>query len=45
MLRAACCDVMLQVQRKHQLPSGDFPNLERFKQVLSDFDLSKMATM
>jgi hypothetical protein len=28
-----------QVQREHHLPAGDFPHLERFRDILSAFDL------
>jgi len=33
--------VFVEVQRKHQLAVGDFPDLTIFREKLSDFDMSK----
>ena len=30
-----------QVQREHHLPLGDFPDLQRFREILAAFDLSR----
>lgn len=30
-----------QVQREHHLPVGDFPNVDRFREILSAFDFNK----
>jgi EH domain-containing protein 1 len=30
----------LQVQREHHLPPGDFPDVNRFRDILSAFDFS-----
>lgn len=32
-----------QVQREHHLPIGDFPDPQRFKEILSAFDLTQFA--
>lgn len=34
-----------QVQREHHLPVGDFPDPERFRDILSAYDLSQFPKM
>eukprot|EP00301_Raphidiophrys_heterophryoidea_P005928 c12434_g2_i1.p1 GENE.c12434_g2_i1~~c12434_g2_i1.p1 ORF type:complete len:561 (-),score=127.15 c12434_g2_i1:203-1798(-) len=38
-------DIFLQVQKRHQLAVGDFPNLEDFKEKLNGFDFAKFKKM
>jgi EH domain-containing protein 1 len=37
--------VFHEVQAEHRLPTGDFPDLARFRQALSNHDLSKFPAM
>ena len=38
-------DVFRTVQREHHLPFGDFPDIERFRQNIQDYDFSKFAKL
>ncbi|KAF8073195.1 EHD1 [Scenedesmus sp. PABB004] len=38
-------DIFYQVQREHHLPAGDFPDVHRFRDILSAFDLSAFPKM
>lgn len=41
-----CCWLLyLQVQREHHLPAGDFPDVNRFKSILSAFDFAAFPKM
>jgi EH domain-containing protein 1 len=35
----------LQVQREHHLPPGDFPDVNRFRDILSAFDFSSFPKL
>ncbi|KAG2194106.1 hypothetical protein INT47_003049 [Mucor saturninus] len=35
----------LKIQQRHHLPSGDFPNPERFKQNLAHYDMDKFKSL
>jgi EH domain-containing protein 1 len=34
-----------QVQREYQIPAGDFPNVDRYRETLSAFDISKFPNV
>lgn len=38
-------EVFRTVQREHQLPVGDFPNIEHFKNCIKDYDFSKFPKL
>lgn len=38
-------DVFYQIHRKFQLPVGDFPDINRFRERLQDYDFSKFAKL
>eukprot|EP00250_Pteridium_aquilinum_P007074 c16868_g1_i1 orf=165-1427(+) len=35
----------IKIQEKHRIPSGDFPNVDRFRKVLATYDISKFAKL
>ncbi|MCO5608057.1 hypothetical protein L7F22_062262 [Adiantum nelumboides] len=35
----------LQIQEKHRIPAGDFPNVDRFRKVLATYDISSFARL
>ena len=35
----------LQVQREHHLPPGDFPDVNRFRDILSAFDMASFPKL
>jgi EH domain-containing protein 1 len=37
--------LLLQVQREHHLPAGDFPDVTRFREILSAFDFAAFPKM
>lgn len=36
---------MMQVQREHHLPAGDFPDVNRFREILSAFDFGSFPKL
>lgn len=38
-------DEFFKVMQKHRLPQGDFPNLQRFKEVASTYDFTKFKKL
>lgn len=38
-------EIFRTVQREHQLPVGDFPNIEHFKACIKDYDFSKFPKL
>ncbi|WIA09631.1 hypothetical protein OEZ85_009020 [Tetradesmus obliquus] len=38
-------EIFFQVQREHHLPAGDFPDVVRFREILSAFDFSVFPKM
>jgi EH domain-containing protein 1 len=39
------CTAPIQVQREHHLPPGDFPDVNRFREILSAFDFSNFPKL
>lgn len=44
-LLATMDDVFRAVQREYHVPTGDFPNLERFKESIKDYDFTKFPKL
>ncbi|KAM3326188.1 hypothetical protein P3S67_001314 [Capsicum chacoense] len=38
-------DVFVKIQKEHHLPAGDFPNVEKFKEVLSGYNFDKFEKL